>query len=165
MLKPAFVAAFILVAGCDRAVVLESPLPDIKLTATATPPAGSFTNPVTITARAVNIGSSPVTCGAGCSFIGPGMTFQIVAPDSTEVFVFDPRTRPLCPDYILTIPPREEVMGLIIFDGNLFASNGGRLVPQEGLYSVIVSFRSFSGRVNDEGIVIKNRVTFRWSSQ
>jgi hypothetical protein len=161
----AVIIVCLLIAGCDRDVILQVPGPAVGLSVTARPSVGSRVNPVTITAEVVNWGSVPRICHAGCDYPAPGMGFQIFDPSSKEVFLTDPRTRPACPDYSLSFLPREKFTGVMMFDGTLFGSNGDSLVTQEGTYTVIVSFRSWRDFQSAEPSVAMNRTTFRWTTQ
>jgi hypothetical protein len=143
----------------------SQPTSQVELSVKVAPLLGDIRNPDTIIAEVINHGTTDNYRMDGCGYWAHGMVLGILGPDSSEVYLSDPRIRPLCLDQVVPFLPGEKFTGVAQFNGKLFNSSGNQFDAQSGTYMVIVRFWVSSVRDFTGGGVIERRASFQWSAK
>ncbi len=152
--------------GCNHDVlVVPSQLLGIEVAVTPSPSVGSLTSPVTVTASVKNRGIFTRLCYSGCDYLITGIDFRIYDPYFQEVFLYDPRTRPLCADFTVLFHPGENIQGAFTIDGTLYDARGDTVKMGRGTYSILIEFTSWAEDHSEVSrLVVEKLITFDWKT-
>ncbi|HYQ86388.1 MAG TPA: hypothetical protein VES59_03990 [Bacteroidota bacterium] len=157
--------ACIVIAGCGDERVVKPPLPDIQMTVTVTPSSAGPGNPARIAAQVINSGVTPRSREGGCSFWGGVVRLSTFDRFFNRVYLWNPLTRPLCPDGWYRFSPGERLNAEAMFDGKLYSNSGKEEDAMDGTYTFVVSFSSWREGEPPGQDVIEQLVTVRWTSK
>ena len=154
--------AGLLLAGCGQSTSAPPPL-GVHLDLAITPTAADPANPATISAAVSNDGPARVR-NEGCSYAPGGMTLQFLDPAGKEVFLSDPRIRPLCADGLTDFRRGERFEATFLFEGELFEESGTKRAAATGDYTVIVRVVTYADAQRNDALTLERRAQFRWAS-
>jgi hypothetical protein len=145
---------------CIACMSAPQQFPDIAMALDAEPVSGDS---IRISVDIANVGSMLRTTWGGCSYrFAAGTGYTILDPTGKEVFLSDPRYRPLCADFIRPFHQGELITGAAFFAGTVFSADGIRSGAQPGTYIVIARFQSYVGGNNENPETVERQVSFEW---
>jgi hypothetical protein len=145
--------------------------PNVQMSLTVQPTAGSPSNPISLSLRAVNAGVTPIWHCDGCG-CGNGTKLTVLDPSGKAVALWDPNgPKTSCPDGPMALPPDSSLKSHESFTGVLYVTDSNdyptpTYQAPAGNYTVVAEF--FYAKTSQESysgpsIRIERKATFTWA--